>query len=60
MARGSGDVALVKKGHRIRVAIAGADADTFLRYPKEGGNPTIAVQRNRSHASHIELPVRVR
>ncbi|UTP38312.1 CocE/NonD family hydrolase [Phenylobacterium sp. LH3H17] len=28
--------ALVRKGHRLRLAIAGADADTFRRYPKAG------------------------
>ncbi len=51
---------LVKKGHRIRVAIAGADQDTFFRYPKEGGTPTITVYRDRLHASHFELPVKAR
>lgn len=31
---------LVKKGHRLRVAIAGHDEDTFIRIPAEG-TPTI-------------------
>lgn len=48
--------ALVKKGHRIRIAIAGADKDTFVRIPAEG-TPTITVARNKTHASFIDLPV---
>ncbi len=47
---------LIKKGHRIRVAIAGQDKDTFARIP-EDGVPTITIARNATHASHIELPV---
>lgn len=47
---------LIKKGHRIRVAIAGHDKDTFARIPEEG-IPTITVARNATHASHIDLPV---
>jgi putative CocE/NonD family hydrolase len=47
---------LIKKGHRIRVAIAGADKDTFVRAPAEG-TPVITVARNKRHASFIDLPV---
>jgi len=47
---------LVKKGHRVRVAIAGHDKGTFIRIPAEG-NPTITVQRNPRALSSIELPV---
>ncbi len=47
---------LVKKGHRLRVAIAGHDRDTFIRIPAEG-TPAIAVQRNSRARSMIELPV---
>jgi predicted acyl esterase len=47
---------LVKKGHRLRVAIAGHDKDTFIRIPAEG-TPTIAVERNSCAQSLIELPV---
>ena len=47
---------LVKKGHRLRVAIAGHDKDTFIRIPAEG-MPTIAVQRNIRGLSMIELPI---
>jgi len=47
---------LIKKGHRIRVAIAGHDKDTFARIPAEG-TPTITVARNKLQASSIELPI---
>jgi len=47
---------LLKKGHRIRVAIAGADRETFARLPAEG-TPTITVERNARRSSFIELPV---
>ena len=46
----------VKKGHRLRVAIAGHDKDTFIRIPAEGA-PTISMQRNSRGLSRIELPV---
>ena len=48
--------ALIKKGHRLRVAIAGHDKDTFIRVPAEG-TPTIAVQRNKRGMSSIELAI---
>ena len=48
--------ALVRKGHRLRVGIAGHDEGTFARVP-ETGTPHITVTRNRVHASHIDLPV---
>lgn len=47
---------LVKKGHRIRVAIAGHDQDNFVRLPAEG-IPEISIQRNAVFASYIDLPV---
>ncbi|MFX0049524.1 MAG: CocE/NonD family hydrolase, partial [Candidatus Hermodarchaeota archaeon] len=47
---------LIKKGHRIKIAIAGADKDTFLRYPAEG-RPTITISRNNTHSSYIEIPI---
>ncbi len=50
--------ALIPKGNRLRIAIAGADKDTFKQYPDEGeGKPTITISRNESHASYIDLPV---
>jgi putative CocE/NonD family hydrolase len=49
---------LIRKGHRVRVAIAGADKDSFLRYPRNGEVPTITVEHNRQYPSHVSLPVR--
>ncbi|WP_260861053.1 CocE/NonD family hydrolase [Mycobacterium simulans] len=46
---------LFQPGHRIRIAIAGADASHFAILP--GGPPTVCVYRSRSHASRIDLPV---
>jgi predicted acyl esterase len=50
---------LIKKGHRLRIAIAGADKDTFVRIP-ETGVPVIKIARNKNNASWIELPVMAR
>lgn len=47
---------LIKKGHRIRVAIAGHDKSVFARTPATG-TPVFTVERNKRHASFIELPV---
>jgi len=47
---------LIKKGHHIRVAIAGHDKSVFARIPAEG-TPTISVARNKQYASFIELPL---
>jgi putative CocE/NonD family hydrolase len=47
---------LVRKGHRIRVAVAGHDKSVFARTPADA-TPVISVQRNSRHASFIELPV---
>jgi putative CocE/NonD family hydrolase len=47
---------LIKKGHRIRVAIAGHDKDNFARIPVEG-TPTITVAHTTGYASCIDLPV---
>ena len=51
--------ALIKKKHRIRVAIAGHDKDTFARIPPDA-TPTITVFRNKLHASFIDLPITTR
>jgi putative CocE/NonD family hydrolase len=48
---------LLRKGHRIRVALAGADAGIFQRYPKDG-TPTWTIYREAQRASFIDLPVR--
>ncbi len=47
---------LFRKGHRIRIAIGGADAGTFARIPAEG-TPVWTVERSPGRASHIVLPV---
>jgi hypothetical protein len=46
---------LFQPGHRIRIAIAGADASHFAILP--GGPPILRVYRSRLHASRIDLPV---
>ena len=46
---------LFQPGHRIRLAIAGADASHFAILP--GGPPALHVHRSRLHASRIDLPV---
>lgn len=47
--------ALVRQGHRLRVAIAGADKDVFRRYPAAGAETfTLDV----GGASFIEAPLR--
>jgi len=47
---------LIRKGHRIRISIAGHDAGTFVRIPQVG-TPVIKIGRNSHHASYIDLPV---
>jgi len=47
---------LIRKGHRLRLGIAGNDNGTFKRIP-ESGVPLINVERNRRWSSYIELPV---
>jgi putative CocE/NonD family hydrolase len=50
---------LLRKGHQIRVALAGADAGTFRRYPPRG-DVTWTVYRQSTLASYVELPMRPR
>jgi putative CocE/NonD family hydrolase len=47
---------LIKKGHRIRIAIAGADKDSLLPIAEEQ-NPVIHVARNHMYRSYIDLPI---
>ncbi|HEX8144450.1 MAG TPA: CocE/NonD family hydrolase [Pyrinomonadaceae bacterium] len=47
---------LLRRGHRIRIAIAGHDKSVFARIPAEG-TPVITVERNRGRASFVELPI---
>ena len=49
---------LIKAGHRLRIAVAGADRDTFLRYPRNNDVPTITVEHNTLYPSHVSLPVK--
>ena len=48
--------ALIREGHRLRVAIAGADADTFDLLPADG-DITFTVHHGGEDGSRIELPV---
>jgi len=45
-----------KKGHSIRLAIAGHDDALKDRYPKEG-IPVLNIQRNSVYPSQVDLPV---
>jgi hypothetical protein len=49
---------MLRKGHSIRIALAGADAGLFQRYPAEG-TPQWTVYRESGRASFGELPVAV-
>ncbi|MDX1382236.1 MAG: CocE/NonD family hydrolase [Thermoanaerobaculia bacterium] len=51
---------VVPAGYRLRLAIAGADAGNFARYPRDGGDATLTVERNATRPSRIVLPVRER
>ena len=48
--------ALVKAGHRLRLAIAGADSAVFARVSTEG-TPTLTVHRGARDVSVLSLPV---
>jgi predicted acyl esterase len=47
----------VAAGHRLRLAIAGADAVNFGQVP-HGRPPTLAINRGGAHPSSIVLPLR--
>jgi hypothetical protein len=47
----------IERGHRIRIAIAGADRDTFARLPA-AGQPVLTVERTAQNPSGVELPIR--
>lgn len=47
---------LLPAGSRLRVAIAGADKDTYARYPAAGDPPTLNIDRNAILASNISIP----
>lgn len=46
---------LLKKGHSIRVALAGADKDHFEVL--EGEPPMVRFYRSESYPSHMDIPV---
>lgn len=46
---------LFKKGHRVRIAIAGADADQFRNMTND--EPQYTVHRSFAYPSRVELPV---
>lgn len=46
---------LFKKGHRIRIAIAGADADQFRNMTND--EPLYTIHRSFNYPSRVELPV---
>lgn len=50
----------IKKGHRIRIAIAGHDAANFARIPDNHEEVILHVQRNSRLASYVELPMKIR
>lgn len=47
---------LIKKGHCLRIAIAGSDIDTFDRVPTEG-TPIYKIFRSKTNVSFIDLPI---
>jgi hypothetical protein len=50
---------VIRKGHSIRLALAGADASVFTRCPAEG-MPTWTVFWHHGLASFLELPMKGR
>lgn len=46
-----------KAGHRIRLALSGADPDHFANIPSDGPLPNLLFHRSKSAASWLELPV---
>ncbi len=48
--------ALIRKGRRLRVAIAGADRDTFDRVPASG-DANWQIHRDKRRPSYIDLPI---
>ncbi len=47
---------LFRQGHRVRVAVAAADVEHYVRIP-DGSPPRLKIYRGGAHASRIELPV---
>jgi putative CocE/NonD family hydrolase len=49
--------ALIRKGHAVRIAIAGADANFFRRY-SEGKPDAFTLYRSKARRSSVEIPLR--
>ncbi len=49
--------ALVRKGHRLRFSLSGADADAMPRIPAEGPAPQVTFHRTESARSMILVPM---
>lgn len=49
---------LFRKGHRVRLALAGAGRDYFVAIPPEP--PTLVVHRDATRPSHLSLPAATR
>jgi putative CocE/NonD family hydrolase len=47
---------LFRRGHRIRLALAGADRDTFASLPSQAEPPVWRVHRNAQYPSRVDLP----
>jgi len=50
---------VLRRGHRIRLALAGADSSMFERCPVKG-TPKLNVYREKERPSYLELPMRNR
>lgn len=49
--------ALIKKGHRLQIAIGGADQTSFERVPKEGPAPNWTIYRTIERPSRVVIPL---
>jgi hypothetical protein len=50
---------VLRRGHRIRLALAGADSSMFERCPADG-TPRLTVYREKERSSYVDLPMRNR
>ncbi len=50
--------ALIKKGHRLRIAIGGADKTSFQRVPETGPAPNWTIYRSSEMPSKVLIPMR--
>jgi putative CocE/NonD family hydrolase len=47
-----------KRGHRMRISVAGADRDHFARVPADSAQPVIVtIERSATFDSHVVLPI---